>query len=315
MKVVNPTIAAIDIGTNSFHLLIAKINNKNKIQSIYKFRNIMRLGTELGGKVKIISRNEIEQSIKILLKYKNIAKKYNAEIYAIGTSAIREANNSNQYIKKVKKETGINIKVISGKKEAEFIYKGIKTALPINNKKVLCIDIGGGSTEILYSKKGKTIFSSSIKIGAVRMTNSFFPDHNLNIKSIIECNKFVEKQIKNKKRINFNPNYEIVVGTSGTIHAAASMIHYNKFNKPLKKPNGYSFTKKEFDKIFEKVMDKRTPIERLGIKGLKAKRADIIPAGLIILSVLFDLFNIKRIILSENALRAGIVSEATKTNR
>ncbi|PIW69147.1 MAG: hypothetical protein COW08_08680 [Ignavibacteriales bacterium CG12_big_fil_rev_8_21_14_0_65_30_8] len=315
MKVPNPVIAAIDIGTNSFHLLIAKINNKNKIQSIYKARNIMRLGTELGGKIKKISKNEIKLSIKILLKYKKIAEKYNAEIFAIGTSAIREVNNRNQYIKKVEKETGINIKVISGKKEAEYIYKGIEKVISIKNKKVLCIDIGGGSTEILYVKKGKTIFSTSIKVGAVRMTNSFFPDDNLNIRSIIECDKFVEKQIKNKRGINFNPDYEIVVGSSGTIHAAASMIYYNRFNKPLKKPNGYSFTRKEFDKMFEKVMDKRTPIERLGIKGLQTKRADIIPAGLIILSVIFDLFKIKRIILSENDLRAGIVSEATKTNR
>jgi len=315
MKVPNPVIAAIDIGTNSFHLLIAKINNKNKIQSIYKARNIMRLGTELGGKIKKISKNEIKLSIKILLKYKKIAEKYNAEIFAIGTSAIREVNNRNQYIKKVEKETGINIKVISGKKEAEYIYKGIEKVISIKNKKVLCIDIGGGSTEILYVKKGKTIFSTSIKVGAVRMTNSFFPDDNLNIRSIIECDKFVEKQIKNKRGINFNPDYDIVVGSSGTIHAAASMIYYNRFNKPLKKPNGYSFTRKEFDKMFEKVMDKRTPIERLGIKGLQTKRADIIPAGLIILSVIFDLFKIKRIILSENDLRAGIVSEATKTNR
>ena len=263
----------------------------------------MRLGSELGSKTRIISPKEFKNSIKILKKYKKIADEYNAPVFVKATSAVREAKNRNEYIKKVKDETGIKIDTITGEKEAELIYKGMQTAIPISKEKVLCIDIGGGSTEILYAKNDKTIFTGSIKVGAVRMMGKFFPDYHLNKKAINKCRNYVEEKIKSNKNLDFCAGYNLVVGASGTIHAAASMIHYYKYKKALSKPNGYSYTKKEFNKIFDKVLNNNTPLERLGIKGLEAKRADIIPAGLIILNVIFELFKIKEIILSENALR------------
>lgn len=312
MKLSNPVIAAIDIGTNSFHLLVAKIGKKNNLNEFYKEKQIMRLTSELGNKVKMISKQEFKDSIKILKRYKKIADKYNAPIFANATSAVREAKNRKEYIKKVKDETGIKIHAITGKKEAELIYKGMQTAIPISKEKVLCIDIGGGSTEIIFGINDKIIFAGSIKVGAVRLMGKFFPDYHLNKKAITECRNYINKKIKSKKDFNYNADYKLVVGASGTIHAAASMIHYSKHKKALIKANGYKFSKKEFDKIVDKVLNKKTPVERLGIKGLEIKRADIIPAGLIILNVIFELFNIKEIILSENALRSGIVLESTK---
>lgn len=312
MKLSNPVIAAIDIGTNSFHLLVAQIDKKNKLNVFYKVKQIMRLTSELGHKAKIISKQEFNDSIKILKKYNKIADKYNSPVFAKATSAVREAKNRKEYIKKVKDETGIKIHAITGEKEAELIYKGMQTAIPISKEKILCIDIGGGSTEILYGKNGKTMFAESVKVGAVKMMGKFFHDYHLNKKAIIKCRNYVEKKIKLKRDIDFNVNYKLVVGASGTIHATASMIHYSKHKKVLKKANEYKFSKKEFDKIFDKVLNKKTSVERLGIKGLEAKRADIIPAGLIILNVIFELFKIKEIILSENALRSGIVFESTK---
>ncbi len=308
----NPIIAAIDIGTNSFHLLVAQIDKRNKLKSLYKIRQIMRLTSELGPKAKIISEQEFKESIKILDKYKKIADEYAALIFAYATSAVRESVNGKDYIKKVKCETGIEIKAIKGKREAELIYKGMQTALSLSDKKVLCLDIGGGSTEILYGVNGKSVFAESVKVGAVRMMGKFFPENILNKNGIDKCRNFIEEKIKSKERIDFKADFNLTVGASGTITAAASMIHYSKYKEPLTKTNGYSFTKKEFDKIYYKVLDNKTPVERLGIKGLEAKRADIIPAGLIILNVIFKLFKIEEIILSENALRSGIVFESTK---
>lgn len=308
----NPIIAAIDIGTNSFHLLVAQIDKKNKLKSLYKVRQIMRLTSELGPKAKTISEQEFKESIKILKKYKKIADEYNAPIFAYATSAVRESVNGKEYIKKVKYETGIEIKAIKGKHEAELIYKGMQTALPLSDKKVLCLDIGGGSTEILYGVNGKTVFAESIKVGAVRMMGKFFPENILNKNRIDKCRDYIEEKIKSKENIDFNADFKLTVGASGTIHAAASMIHYSKHKEVLTKANGYSFTKKEFDKIYDKVLNTKTSVERLEIKGLEAKRADIIPAGLIILNVIFELFKIKEITLSENALRSGIVFESTK---
>lgn len=299
-------IAAIDIGTNSFHLLIAQVDKKKKINILYKKKKIMRLGSEFGTDKNIISKNEFDQSINILKDFRKKSDKYNAEIFAVATSALREAKNKKEYIQSVKVETGININCVSGKKEAEYIYQGMQSALPLNNKKVLCIDIGGGSTEIILSDKGKIILVTSIKVGAVRMMNKFFPDYNLSEINITKCRNYVGQRITSNRGLKIISKYDLIVGASGTIHASASMIHFHKHKKPLKKPNGFSFTKEEFENIFELVLNKKTPIERLGIKGLEAKRADIIPAGLIILSVIFEFFNIKKIKLSTGALREGI---------
>ena len=148
MKLSNPVIAAIDIGTNSFHLLVAQIDKKNKLNVFYKVKQIMRLTSELGHKAKIISKQEFNDSIKILKKYKKIADKYNAPVFAKATSAVREAKNRKEYIKKVKDETGIKIHAITGEKEAELIYKGMQTAKPISKEKITCIDIGRRSKEI-----------------------------------------------------------------------------------------------------------------------------------------------------------------------
>ena len=312
----NSVISAIDIGSNSFHLLIIK-REKNKIVTLFKKKEIMRLGSEYGVKQKKISSNEIKKSIKILKDFREISEKYNARILAKATSSLREAKNKNEYIKKIYKETGIKIIPITGKKEAKLIYKGMMSALPIKNKKVLCIDIGGGSTEVIFGNKGKTIFSSSIKVGAVRLMNKFFPNYILTGQNILKCKNFVEKKISSRKDLNLEKNNILVIGASGTIHAAASMVYFYKYKKPIDRPNGYSFTKKEFDKIYDKVLNVRTPLERIGIKGLERKRADIIPAGLIILAVFINLFNIKKIKLSTGALREGIAySELNKnTNK
>ena len=115
----NPVIAAIDIGTNSFHLLVAQIDKSNNLKTLYKVKEIMRLTSEHGQKEKTISQSEFKKSIKILKDYKKIADKYKADVFAVATSALREAKNRKEYIKKVREETGIKIKTITGKKEAE----------------------------------------------------------------------------------------------------------------------------------------------------------------------------------------------------
>ncbi|PJA98197.1 MAG: exopolyphosphatase [Ignavibacteriales bacterium CG_4_9_14_3_um_filter_30_11] len=307
----NSVISAIDIGSNSFHLLIIK-KEKNNLITLFKKKEIIRLGSEYGAKQKKISPKEIKKSIKILKGFREISEKYNAKILAKATSALREAKNKKKYIIKIYKETGIKIIPITGVEEAEFIYKGMMLALPIKDKKVLCIDIGGGSTEIILGNKGKILFSSSIKIGAVRLMNKYFPDYHITKQNILKCRIYVEEKLSSKKDLNFEEKYNLVIGASGTIHAAAAMVHYDKYKKPLANPNGYSFTKKEFNKIYDKVLNIRTSLERLGINGLEAKRADIIPAGLIILDVIINLFNIKKIKLSTGALREGIVFDSMK---
>ncbi len=299
--------AAVDVGTNSFHLIIVKINRDSSLTVIDREKEVIRLGSHKGQELSLISQDEIEKGISILTRFKKLSTKYNAEIHTVATSAVREANNREEFIEKVLKRTGIEIEVIDGKREAGYIYKGVRKALPYKDKKLLCVDIGGGSTEIILGHNDKIIFGESIKIGAVRLSKKFFPDFILTNDGISNCNKFVEEQIKVNKKINFDEKFDIAVGASGTIQAVAGMIKYQKSGKKLKSRNGFVFTKEELEKVTDEIFKRKTPEQRVNIEGMEYKRADIIPAGLLVLNKIFEIFRIKEIIISEFALREGVV--------
>jgi exopolyphosphatase/guanosine-5'-triphosphate,3'-diphosphate pyrophosphatase len=299
--------AAVDIGTNSFHLIIAKVNQDDSLTIIDKEREVIRLGSHKGEGLSVISPDEIEKGISVLKRFKRLSDNYKAEVRAVATSAIREAQNGNEFVEKVLEKTGIDIEIIDGRTEAGYIYKGVKKTVPFKDKRLLCIDIGGGSTEIILGHNDEIIFGESIKIGAVRLSKKFFPDFILTDEGIADCNKFIERQIKVNQQIDFREKFDIAVGASGTILAVAGMIKYRKSAKKIKSRNGYTFTKIELEEVTNGILKRKTPEQRVNIEGMEYKRADIIPAGLLILDKIFELFKIKKMVISEFALREGVV--------
>ncbi len=299
--------AAVDIGTNSLHLIIVKVEDNGSLTILDREKEVIRLGSQKGNELSHISEEEIEKGINILKRFKKLSDFYHAKLHAVATSAVREAENKNEFLSKVLKETSIEIEVINGGMEAEYIYKGIRKALPYKDKKLLCLDIGGGSSEFILGYNNEIIFGESIKIGAVRLSKKFFPDFILNDERIEKCNQYIERHIKSNEQINFNNRFDYAVGASGTILAVAEMIKYRKSGMRDRSLNEYIFTKEEFEKLIIEILEKKTPEQRINIEGMEYKRADIIPAGLLILQKSFELFNIKEMIISEYALREGVV--------
>lgn len=303
----NKRIAAIDIGTNSFHLVIIEILPDGKFKLLDKQREVMRLGLSSGDNLNKISADETQKAIEILNQYKKLAEHYGATIRAVATSAVREAYNKDKFISTIKKNVGVDIQVIDGRTEAKMIFYGMSQALDIKNKKVLCIDIGGGSSEFIYADNNIPIVTESVKIGAVRLSKKFFPDYILNEEAIAACHSYVIAQLSYIKSLIENKQIQQVVGASGTIVASAILIQ-EKFKKPkVKSLNQLSFNDKELNSIYEQIIKMKYPSERKKVLGMEEKRADIIPAGLIILKTIFDLFAIEQITISEYALREGIV--------
>jgi exopolyphosphatase/guanosine-5'-triphosphate,3'-diphosphate pyrophosphatase len=300
-------IAAIDMGTNSFHLIIVSVKKNGTFKVLDREREVIRLGANEGKDLSFISKEETGNAIKILLRFKKLAQYYNAKIRAVATSAVREARNKGDFIRYVKDSTGINIEIIDGKHEAALIFLGIKNALNIESKKVLCLDIGGGSSEFIYGNDGKTVFAESIKIGAVRLSKMFFPNFLLTEGTLKKCEKYVEEQIKSDGKINFNADYDLAVGSSGTIQSAAALIYFLRNGRRAKFLNGFHFNKDELYGITNEILSKKTFEERLKINGIEEKRADILPAGLIILNKAFELFKIENLTVSDYALREGII--------
>lgn len=308
MKNLYENFAAIDIGTNSLHLIVVKLNNSGGFEIIDREKEVIRLGEGSSGDIKQIIPEAMERAVSTLKKFKGIADSYNAKIRAVSTSAVREAHNRNDFIELVYKETGIEVEVISGLEEARIIYLGVMKAVPIYSKKTLIIDIGGGSTEFLLGCKDNVDYSVSMKLGAVRMTQKFFPDFQITDQRIKDCRKWVEGELYTLADNIKERGFEVCVGSSGTIMSVGLMIYAKRKNNSLPSIlNNFEFTKDEFDEVFATILSKKTFEKRKKISGLDEKRADIIPAGIIILKTIFDLFELKRMTISGYALREGIV--------
>ncbi|MBI1939122.1 MAG: Ppx/GppA family phosphatase [Ignavibacteriales bacterium] len=302
-------LAAIDVGTNSFHLIIVRLKEDGNFEIIDREKEVIRLGEGSSGDIKFIKPEAIERAVSVLKRFKGIADSHNAKLRAVATSAVRESHNKLEFIHRAYNEAGIEIEVISGYEEARLIYLGILKAIPIYNSKALILDIGGGSTEILLGSKGNAIHSVSLKLGAVRLAQKFFPDYEITEQRIKECRKWVRGEIFNVAEQMKKEGFEICAGSSGTIMSAGFMIQAMRKNTPstLAILNNFEFTRKELREIEEEILKRKTPEKRKKIAGLDEKRADIIPAGIIILSTIFDLFDLDKMTISGYALREGIV--------
>lgn len=304
-------LAAIDLGTNSFHIVIVKVNPNGTFESLGKEKESVRLGSGSGNS-EVITPDAIERGIKCLKRFKGLAEIQNAEIRCVATSALREAKNRNVFVERAKKELGLNIEVVSGFEEARLIYFGILQGLPVFDKRILMIDIGGGSTEILIGKAGKIEFAQSLKMGAIRLTDKFFNGDPNEDSDIEQCKLFVEGMISPYKREIEKLSPDIIIGSSGTIQAIAQMILARKEEEAPRSLNNYSFTNLELKQVRESLDAANTLKKRTKIPGLDVKRADIIVAGSIILEQIFDTFSLKNLTISDYALREGIIYDTIK---
>lgn len=304
-------LAALDIGSNSFHLIVVSVSPTGNFEIIDREREVLRLSEGNIGEIKTITPNSIEKAISIINKFSKITESHGAPLRAIATSAVRESANKNEFLESVLERTGVKIEVISGIEEARLIHLGIQKAVPIFNLESLSIDIGGGSTEFIVGKKGKIEYSNSLKLGAVRLSQMFFPNYILADEKIEEAKKWVEGVIDPIVKKIKNRNIKTVVGSSGTILNIGMMIRViqNRGEEENSNLNNFEFSADDLQEIESMVLSKKTPEERKSIAGLDERRIDVIPAGVIILSAIFKKLEIKKIIISEYALKEGLVFE------
>lgn len=302
----NRVLGAIDIGTNSFHLVIAEIDNSGIVKVLTSDREVVRLSRS-STDMKYITEKSLQKGIQVLRRFKRVCDNYKCSVRAVGTSAIREALNKDEFISRVYTETGIKIEVVSGFEESRLIYLGAIQSLPIYNKRILLIDIGGGSTEFVIGYHGNIIYANSIKIGAVRLTEKFFRKKP-SYKIIDQARLYIKGMISNVTRFLVNQKVDMVVGTSGTIMAIANIIFLNK-NKTtpeLSNLNGYIIKKEAINKITSLIINSK--MSRLKqIKGIQKERLDIMKAGALIFGTIVKEFGLDKVTISSYALREGII--------
>jgi exopolyphosphatase/guanosine-5'-triphosphate,3'-diphosphate pyrophosphatase len=301
-----PVFAAIDVGTNSFHLIIASVNNRGMLQIILREKEMVRLGSG-SGDMKYIQKDAMERGVRALQNFAELARSKNAEIRAVATSAVREALNRDEFLNMVKEQTGIEIEVVSGTEEGRLIYIGAIHALPIYNQKVFILDIGGGSTETIIGQDGEIRYVHSEKIGSIRLTNRFGLDSDITNEQIKECRDYIKGCWTPILKRIYSIGFESVVCTSGTIlNIAAMSLTMNKEVVP-DILNGLTVTKARMLEVIDRILEAKNLSARQNLPGMDPKRADIIVAGSLILEQALIQLNIEKILISSFALREGIV--------
>src|SRR4030095_13445827 len=271
-----PRLAAIDIGTNSFHLIIGEADtNTGKFNILGREKENVRLGIA-SGDMKHLQEEAMERGVEVLRRFKGLADFAGASIRAIATSAVREALNQNEFIQKVRKATGIKIEVASGVEEARFIYLGVLQALPVFNNQILLIDIGGGSTEFLIGRQREIMYDNSLKLGSMRLTQRFFQDKELDSKSIKTCRKYIAGYMSPITRECLNFKYDIAVGSSGTIDNVANIINFSRGGNNETRLNNFTFSADELFETVDTIINTKTVKQRMKIPGLDPSRGDII---------------------------------------
>jgi exopolyphosphatase / guanosine-5'-triphosphate,3'-diphosphate pyrophosphatase len=301
-------LATIDIGTNSFHLVIARVDKKGIVKILTRDKEIVRLGKS-STDMKYISDEAMQRGVSTLKRFKLVCDSFKAEIRAVATSATREAINKDEFIDRVFEVTGIKIEVVSGFEEARLIYLGVLQALSVFKNKILLIDIGGGSTEFLIGEKGNVIYANSIKIGAVRLTEKYFSDGKFKKENIEAARIHVKSIINPLVREVRNFGQQFTIGTSGTITNLGMIINAEEIDNfdDQFNYNNFTYSKESLFKIVKKILKCEKISEIKEIKGLDPDRTDIITSGAIILEQIFSELSLEKITLSNFSLREGIL--------
>ncbi len=302
-------LAGIDIGTNSLRLLITQID-RYIFREIYSDRKTTRLGQGLDS-TGALDREAEDRSLRALLNFAEKLQQHDVQhIAVVGTSALRNASNAKDFIREVKKITGLAVNVISGEEEARLTLIGVSRSMngkTERNKleKALIIDIGGGSTEIIITCLGRDTIVASLPLGAVYLNERFIqhdpPDRReLELmRSAIRCE--LETTIGKTRPARGS----IFAGTAGTITTLASMVQRLE-TYDSNRINGTVLERESIDNIVD-TLGRMTMKERSSIRGLEPTRQDIILAGAVVTQEIMKYFGYYSLIVSNWGLREGIV--------
>ena len=305
-------VAAIDIGTNSFHLVIARPAENNRFEILDREKEVVRLGSG-SGDMKTLEPDAIKRGVATLARFRRIADAFGAEIRAVATSAVREAENRADFLDAAVREADVSVHVISGAEEARLIHLGVLQAVPVFDQQVLVVDIGGGSTEFVVGRGADVFDARSLKVGAIRITDRFFRKEPVKKKAITDARKCVRSYLSPVRRmVGINGGFEVAVGSSGTILNVAEMVGARRGEEPRRQRKNAVFSAGELAEVIEDLASHPRAKDRESVPGLDPRRADIILGGVLLLEQVFEMLGIEEMVVSDFALREGVLFDVLR---
>ncbi len=309
VKMQSAVVAAIDIGTNSVHMVIAEVDQLG-FHIITVEKEVVRLGAGSDG-FDVLTDAAMDRGVVALRRMKQIAGAHSAIVRAVATSAVRESENGRDFVRRVRDEVGIDIKVISGSEEARLIALGVRRSLSFGGERVLMIDIGGGSTEFTISEGHRTLLSQSLKLGAVRLTDRFLserPGNGSVAKLRAYANSIFAPLANDIRKVGFTR----VVLSSGTCETLVRASLISEGREPSSSLNGKSIERSSLSALVERICGCDSVDEVSEIPGIDTKRAEIITAGAVLLQEYCRALKVDTCEYSEFALREGVLFDAAE---
>ncbi len=311
-----PVLAAIDVGTNSVHMVIVRIfSDPPHFTVLARAKEMVRLG-ETCRHTSCLTPVAMERAIVALKRFRELAESYGAhDIVAVATSAVREASNGAQFLEEIRRQVGLVVDLISGREEARRIYLGALSALPFEGQPHVIVDIGGGSTELILGDGEEPSFLSSVKLGAVRLTQDFIQSDPISKSDYIRLEHYIRLRLEPViAELQAHGSWVRLVGTSGTIESLALLdaVLSNPTTGSMKRSappatlHGYTFSRERLCEIVQQLQG-MSMAQRRKLPGIPERRADVILAGSLILLETMNLLGASQLTVCERALREGLV--------
>ena len=302
-------IAALDVGSNSFHLIVVQVTSTGHFEVLDRAKEMVRLG-EGSLRSGIIPPPVFKRGLEALATLRRLADRHQPDaLVAIATSAVREAQNGGEFVRAARDEVGVDIQVVRGQEEARLIYLGARGSLDLDGKRTVLFDLGGGSMEVILADARELYFADSLKMGVIRVTEEWGASEPPTAREISALRERLRRMMDPVIARVRSMGFDFVSMSSGTASALAAMVAREQGNGGARK-----LTLKALEEV-EKKLTTMTHEERAKLPGVDARRADTILAGAIVLRTALELTGADEAVVSETALREGIVADYIVTHR
>lgn len=300
----NNRYGVIDLGTNTFHLLVIEQSPGRKAHEVFRERVFIKLASE---GIETIGSAPFKRGLDTMLHFRKILEKHQVtNVRAIGTAALRTASNGADFVQLVSEKTGIQIELIDGTEEARLIYQGVRKAFPLGEDKALIMDIGGGSVEFIIANQSGIKWSQSFPIGVAVLFKAFHKSDPILPIEIQQINTALTQILSPLFIALKEHSVDKLIGASGTFDILELFL--SKESKSAL----YGTVPIDSYTHFSKKLISTTVAERLAVQRLPDSRADLIVVALVLIDSIIKAANIKTIITSTYAMKEGVLAEMTK---
>jgi exopolyphosphatase/guanosine-5'-triphosphate,3'-diphosphate pyrophosphatase len=306
-------LAGVDIGTLTCRLLIADLPHGGRLKELRSERRILRLGEGVD-QTRQLSVAAMDRVLSCLREWQEMIDAFHVDAAAaVATSAVRDAENRDEFLDRVKREVGFDVELISGEEEARRTMLGIRSGLPHGVTDVLALDIGGGSAEFIIDRPGENPVVRSIDIGVVRLCERLLHHDPPTEEEVRQAREWVARETKAAVADMENYQMATFVGTAGTIASLAAMAQKLPAYEPARIRN-YMLNLDTIQEL-EQTLLSRKKSDRVGLPGLEKGREEVIAAGAIIIRTVMETLGRASVLVSDLGLREGVLIDLARLTR